>query len=142
MDRIGIEAFGKDHWALLGYVETLCVDGALGVGTLDNRRVRCNPARHPLKVGPYSPGGWSPRSGTRLQGFADRCDPQLQLGEHDDWDCLDDLEAAGLVSTVNLANGWIKMTAAGIGRAAQIRAHKAGGGNFASFSVRDAIEMA
>jgi hypothetical protein len=88
-----------------------------------------------VKVGTYSPGTWSPRHGTRLLGFSG-AEPELQVADHDDWDCLDDLDAAGLVQVINLANGWVRLTPAGVAMAAKIRAHKAGGGSFASLRDR------
>lgn len=40
MDFTHPSLFGKDHWSLLAYVETCCVDGQDGIGTLDRRRLR------------------------------------------------------------------------------------------------------
>jgi DNA-binding PadR family transcriptional regulator len=50
---------------------------------------------------------------------------------HDDWDCLDDLEADGFLEVINLTQGVVKLTPAGLVVAAQLRAHKAHGGQFA-----------
>lgn len=89
-NHITIDRWGKDHWSLLAYVESVCVDGH---GEIDLRRMRCDADRHP---------GYAVR-----QGFDDnshkKYSTRLQDGElqdHDDWDCLDDLEAAGLVEDV------------------------------------------
>lgn len=135
------DRWNKDHWSLLGYLETLAVDGKEGVGTIDHSRVRCNEKRHPL----LSAGGgvgWKQSYGTRLKGFFQfdkRADPDasaaagLQLLEHDDWDCLDDLEAAGFVEILSTVNGFFRLTKEGIEMSAVLRDHKARGCMFATF---------
>lgn len=137
-----VEKFGKDHWSTFAYVETCCVDGKEGVGQLERQRMRCNPERHPLLH--TSPGGWRDAYSTRLAGFfdfADRNDPEkaieagLMLRGHDDWDCLDDLEAAGLIEVQSLANGFVTMTEKGMEVAGELRTHKAAGGHFAGFRL-------
>lgn len=131
---------------MLAYVETLCVDGKEGVGQIDRRRVRCNSAKHPLLSA--HPMAWDDRYSTRLAGFFDfagRWDTAkaaeacfLLIG-HDDWDCLDDLEAAGFVEILSLTNGLVKMTRAGNDMAARLRAHKTEGGHYAGFRVGTAV---
>lgn len=140
---VSIDRYGKDHWSMLAYVETLCVDspGSDGVGRIDLRRVRCNGATHQL-LNANATVGWKPQYGTRLRGFFDfsgRANPDaaaaagLQIKDHDDWDCLDDLADAGLVDILSLVNGFVKMTPTGLDVSAQLRQHKATGGMFASF---------
>ena len=34
-----VQKFGKDHWSMFAYIETLCVDGVSGVGTIHSNRV-------------------------------------------------------------------------------------------------------
>lgn len=139
--------WGKDHWSLLAYVETLCVDTprqvniqgeTISVGTIDSRKVRCNKNRH-LVGNAFE---WRPEWGTRLKGFFEfdeRANPEtaqtagVQLTWHDDWDCLDDLSCAGLVDVLSMANGFVTMTSDGLKLAATLRAHKAQGGQFANF---------
>ena len=134
---VRLSQFGKDHWSLLAYVETCAVES----NSLDKRRLRCNPARHPIHAVNLNYGEvarWKPEYGTRLKGFwaADgRINPDLRLPSHDDWDCLDDLEAAGLIDVVSEANALVRMTDAGMGIAALVRKHKASGGTFATFSI-------
>lgn len=140
-----VEKFGKDHWSLLAYVESCCVDGASGQGQLRRDRMRCNPQTHRMVAGPYSHGDlWVQRHSTRLAGFfesPDRNDPEkaiaagLQLRDHDDWDCLEDLQAAGFIEVRSLVNGYVTMTDKGCEVAARLRAHKAGGAMFANFSL-------
>jgi len=130
-----VHKFGKDHWSLLAYVECCCVDGRDGVGALDHARMRS-------KHGKSSVGCWKPQYSTRLKGFFEyehRADPQaaiaagFMLSDHDDFDCLVDLESAGLLEILSSTNRLVKLTPAGIAVAAEIRQHKAGGAHFATF---------
>lgn len=141
MAAIGIEKFGKDHWSLLAYVETRCVDFG---GVLAPHHMRCNEANHPtLSV---TPSGitWKPTHGTFLRGAfdlpkGDRLGAGYQLPEHDDWDCLDDLECAGLVEIQSLSNPRVSMTREGRRIAALLRAHKADGRQYATFDLQKTI---
>ena len=139
------DKFGKDHWALMAYVENCCINGRNGFGELDRRRLRCNPNANHMLAGVFSTDTqWRLNFSTRLAGFfefADRSDPEkaisagLQLRGHDDWDCLKDLEAAGYIEVLSLVNGFVKMTVTGCDVAAKLRAHKAHGGQFAGFRL-------
>lgn len=138
-----VAKYGKDHWSLLAYVENCCVNGQEGIGEIDRRRVRCNPNTRPMLAGVQNPQ-WKLNYSTRLADlfdFEDRTDPEkaiaagLQLRDHDDWDCLEDLEAAGYVEVLSLVNGFVKMTENGCGVTAKLRAHKAAGGQFAGFRL-------
>ena len=129
--------FGKDHWSLLGYVQTRCADSfhPQGVGELDKKHLRCNAARHPIHatfIMSHRERAWKPEYGTRLHG--DGRDGSRQLPDHDDWDCLDDLEAAGLLEVISTANGFVKLTDAGLDMAAALVKHKASGGWFSNFT--------
>lgn len=134
-----VSSFGKDHWSLMAYVESCCVDGKDGVGQLALARMRTNEVTHPLLAvnGPMCK--WQPTWGTRLFGFfaAEQGSPEraaLQLTAHDDWDCLDDLAAAGFVEILSMANGAVRMLPAGLKVSAALREHKATGGMFAHFT--------
>ena len=142
-EHVAVERFGKDHWSLLAYVETRCVDGKGGVGSLVPAHLRGNPATHPLLAN-YLPTGWKQSYSTRLKGFFQypgRGDPARAIADgfmvdgHDDWDCLDDLEAAGYLEVLSLSNPAVQLTPLGIEVAAKLRKHKAQGGLFASFSL-------
>lgn len=129
--------FGKDHWSLLAYVESRCVNHA---GALDRSQMRCNPERRPLLASRHHVSrGWNPSWGTRLRRHFDKKDPSRQIPWHDDWDVLDDLEAAGLVEVVSTVNGWVRLTDLGIRVAAALRAFKASGGHFAHFDLPEAL---
>ena len=132
MKSVPVERFGKDHSSLLAYIETRCVDSTGNTGTLDPLRMRCNPKRHPvMAVSRFGERRWESTYGTRLH--TTRTGRVVQLKTHDDWDCLDDLEAAGLVEVLSLVNGIVRMTPSGLKVAAALRTHKAEGGVFATF---------
>lgn len=80
-----IRLFGVDHYSTLLYVESCCVDRS---GQLEREKMRCNPARHPQFK---HRGGWSDAHSTRWALH------HPMVKGHDDWDCVDDLEKAGLV---------------------------------------------
>lgn len=129
--------WGKDHWSLLAYIETLCVDGQEGVGKIDHARMRANPKTHPLLVRvpicplPTKDGAYE--YPTRLKGYEK--DKSKCLPEHDDWDCFDDLERNGLVELVGtLMNPLVKITKIGLAYTAELREHKANGGCFTNFN--------
>ena len=135
------EDFGKDHWSLLAYIgcRVESHQAAPGVGQLDRDHMRTNETKHPLLVGPrvaMAQLTWKDSNGTRLKGFWDKDKkkhPERQIAWHDDWDCQDDLDAAGLVCTMSLINGFVCLTPKGRDYDAELRAHKQKGGMFATF---------
>lgn len=137
------EDFGKDHWSMFAYIETLCVDSLKkGVGEIDKRRVRANEKTHLLHAVNCGAGlgPWNPEHGTRLAGYwkTDKTTDCTRLRpQHDDWDCLDDLDAAGLVEVISFANGFVKLTEKGFRVAGELRTWKAKGGMFADFRWRE-----
>jgi len=135
MNNVTIKDFGKDHWSLLAYVETRCVDY---MGVLDKRHLRIKNQA----VGNGTPFGvpdWNPEWGTRLSGFFKddgSKDVSRILPEHDDLDCLEDLEEAGYI--INLGTGFTpayKMTKLGNEVAALLRNHKQEGKAYADFKI-------
>jgi hypothetical protein len=129
------EQWGQDHWSLLGYVNVRYA----GSIPLELDHMRCNFERHPLLVGfrqsLVSNTGtiWKTEYSTRLRGNT-RENPVRAAG-HDDWDCLDDLEAAGLVDVISLVNGLVFLTEKGQEVANRLVRHKAQGGKFATFEL-------
>jgi hypothetical protein len=100
--RVPITLFGNDHWSTFAYVETRAVDHK---GLLDHDHMRCHAGRHPVmlqakrRISAGSADG-SPYP-TRIKASATP-DPDGRYGvtevpDHDDYDCLDDLIAAGLL---------------------------------------------
>lgn len=140
VERLGPERFGRDHWALLAYLETLVVDavaersdedGTAAVGTIDRERMRCNPVAHPHLMGQRQlVGGSVDASGRYLYPSRVR---GREVPGHDDWHVLDDLEAAGWVEAISVVNGFVRLTPAGLTVALALRAHKASGGTLAAF---------
>jgi hypothetical protein len=137
--KVTIEEFGKDHWSLLAYVETCIVDkkGAHGVpmtGEIDRDRIRCNGDRRPHLFGPrvaMASNKWKGEWGSRLQGYFEKKDMELQLPTHDDW--LEDMEREGLLEIMSVVNGFIVITDKGLAICKHLREHKARGGHFAGF---------
>ena len=119
--RIGPQRWGRDHWNVLCYIETCCVDGT---GRPDPRSVQTNHARHPHMGNPLD----GSTHGIRLNGEV------LPGADYDEWDCLDDLEVFGLIENVGTGlNRRYRMTPTGQALAAQVRAHRANGGGVATF---------
>lgn len=126
---IPMERFGKDHWSLLAYIETCCVEGENGIGSINFYRMRCNIEQHPSLVGSYpTTRSWKREYGTVLR------DGSI-IDWHDDIHCLDDLERAGLIEIVSLANGLVKLTERGNKICSLLRTHKANGKKWVDFEL-------
>lgn len=131
---IAMDRWGKDHWSLLGYVETQSVDHH---GILNGDRMRTNLRLHREMQGDvqYRRGAPSSEHPTRLK--------LEEIPNHDDWSCLEDLIAAGLITGETAQIYWdrmfantiarIKLTEKGQALAEQLRRHKSNGGNFSNF---------
>ncbi len=121
--RVLIHAFGHDHWSALGYIETRIVDHG---GVPVRCHLRCIERRHPFFA---HEGGDASGYPTRLRGGR-------TLPDHDDWDCLEDLEAAGLIQNKNTgAHPVFCLTPRGEEIAGKLRAHRGRGGNWSEFFV-------
>jgi hypothetical protein len=143
MKKVKVSNFGRDHWSLLAYMESLCVDSLKnGVGEIDKRRMRANEKRHPLHAVniKHGIGPWQKCFGTRVAGYWDSMGKPVkkrQVAGHDDWDCLNDLEAADFLEVLSEANGFVVMSEKGMKVAAELRAYKAKGGMFSGFRWRE-----
>jgi len=127
---IPVEQFGKDHWSTLAYVETRCVDFA---GVLGKDQMRCNMNRHADMAGPHQQRSlvmkWQEKYGTVLN-------TGTIIVHHDDWDCLEDLIAAGFVEPIiPTYEGMVCMTEEGTRVAQLIRVFKSQGGRYADFRL-------
>lgn len=137
LENVPIEKFGKDHWSTFAYIETRCVDHR---GELDLKHMRCNPEKHPHFVHLTNGFGhiavWKTSNGTRLSGFCaetNKSNKKTHLKDHDDWDCIDDMEAAGLIiQNGNLQYG---LTDLGWQVISELRKWKGAGGSFGTFVV-------
>lgn len=130
--------FSKDHWTLLAMIDTQHAGGEKVF--LDPRRMRCNPYRHPQHALDHAERKWKNEFGTRLQGYFEcegRYDPIIaeeagvQIGIHDDWDCLTDLENGGFIKIIDKQH--CVVTEKGMDAITKLRAHKQQGGQYARF---------
>jgi len=117
-----ITKWGKDHWSVLAYVESACVDRG---GMLEKRCLRCNEKKHPLLKNSLNPK-WENSCCTRMK--------EGVIEGHDDWDCLEDLEEMGFIEIISIIKGFVKITEQGKSMVMEIRSHKADGGNYANFT--------
>ena len=123
---VPVDRFGKDHWSLLGYIGTCVVDGQ----ELDPRLMRRQGNQF-----------WKPEYGSRLKGyFKDKSNKSLLLTDHDDWSCLHDLEAEGLIVRPSAVSLVVGLTPKGQAFEAALREHKQADGNFAQFGNTDRYE--
>lgn len=138
-DYVPVADWGQDHWSTFAYLETRVVDGK---GHIDNRRMRCNARLHRefmhdavfhrrlLLIHDSS------KYPTLLAGG-------VELEKHDDWSCLEDMVAAGLIKAFYRRKSYteafghseakVEFTNTGLAVAAALRRHKARGGNFRDF---------
>jgi hypothetical protein len=140
--HVPIEEWGQDHWSTFAYAETCVVDranadGAPYEGKLNLDRLRCNHATHGEWLGRTHRmrgmvNDWKDSYGTRLKDFGK--DASRRLPEHDDWNCLFDMQAEHLLTVVEPRKGTIRFTDRGTALAAHVRAFKIRGGNFAAFA--------
>lgn len=117
------EMWGKDHFSTFGYIECRIVDND---GIPDREHMRVDPELHP---------GLGNRA-CRISDhkFPTRLRDGVELVDHDDWTCAEDLEAAGLIKWEGTGMHPIfVMTDKGKAVAGRLRAHKGAGGNFGDF---------
>jgi hypothetical protein len=123
---VPIADFGQDHWSTLAYLETRAVDHR---GLLQREHMRVDPARHPLHAHRGSQGMVSP---TRLAA-------NQELDNHDDYDVIDDLVAAGLLHPLG-GTGLqprVALTEEGWRVAGLLRRWRAAGCSFNAFALGD-----
>lgn len=133
-DFFEVSDFGKDHWSLLAYVEYRCMNHN---GVLDLKHLRImNPVLR-TQSSSLMEKDWQPEYGTRLHGYwnADgTTNKELLIDDHDDYDCLDDLENAGFIKIIGSAlNPACELTIKGAKVCALLTLHKQKGEHFASF---------
>jgi hypothetical protein len=106
-EPVPMALFGADHWSTFAYVETRTVDHR---GQLAHEHMRCHAGRHPMMMGAKRVASVDgSRYPTKVKASeipgVDGCYGVADLPDHDDYDCLDDLVAAGLLE--------VRMPAAG-----------------------------
>lgn len=129
--------FGPDHWGTLLYLESVVVDcQGFQVG-LDPRMKSTAAHLAELAACPHPRRAATTRAlpvPMRPDHASRRPDGSLFQG-HDDWDCLRDFAAAGLLDAPVLAVGQVlRLSPAGCDLAASVRRFKAEGGQLAAFS--------
>ena len=121
--------WGRDHWSTFAYLETVVVDHR-GIPNLN--RMRCNHELHPGLT------NWNPIAGvidgskypTRLKGG-------VEINDHDDWSCVEDMESEGLVEIKGTGiNPVWELTEKGSAIAHELRTFRGNGGSFSDFSPR------
>ena len=135
--------WGRDHWTTLAYMDHVMTDCAGFEVGLDPR-MRSNrhnyrimfprAARRPARLGQTAAAqalaiAMKPEHTSRLSGGA-------VSTNHDDWSCIQDMAAAGLltVDPSGVEPGEVlHWSDAGRALAAELRAHKAAGGNCSVF---------
>lgn len=144
-NRVPMKDWGRDHWSTLGYLEVRIVDHR---GKIAHDHMRCH-SHHPAMLAAKRRGqmfgtGAGDRYPTRLKGGVER-------EHHDDYDCIDDMIAEGLVAVTMppapegvlvtglveqelMARATYRLTERGQRIAAQLRAHKGNGGRWADFT--------
>lgn len=133
-DCIPIERWGKDHWATLAYLECRVVDNR---GIVKNEHMRCEPRLH--REFAHSP---------MLMAVSDKKYPTIlndgEINNHDDWSCLEDMVAAGLLRAwwkqirrqpFGNSKAKVELTERGETICGELRKHKAKGGNWANFNL-------
>ena len=93
--RVTLAMFGKDHWSTFAYIETRIVDHG---GEPQREHMRTDKDRHPFLAWCRNEDefGGAKKHPTRLKGG-------ILLDDHDDWDCVDDCIAFGLLENVGSA---------------------------------------
>lgn len=125
--QISVDNWGKDHWSLLIFFETQVVDNKKQI---DVQRIRINEKKRGFTNGNIS-SSWKDSYGTIQK------DGSI-AAEHDDIDVMNELEAEGLcVNNFTEMNPIIELTEKGFAVVADIRKHKARGGNVKTFLYQE-----
>ena len=130
------DVWGRDHWSTFAYIETRCVDHN---GEPAKQHVQANKNRHPhhlqSHLGLDLDGAKYP---IRLRdGF------EIPGPEYDEWDCIDDMIAAGLLEGIGTGLYPVyRLTDLGKTVAGLLRGHKSDGGTFSTFRWQPAGEEA
>lgn len=135
-----IKEWGKDHWSLLAYIEYRGINHK-GVLNKDHLRIK-NPIVANSGNYPLPRPEWKPEYGTRLRGYflpEGKKDETKVVPDHDDLDCIEDMEKEGLVENLGTGlNPACKLTKKGQRIVSALNVHKQEGSTFAQFS--EAIE--
>jgi hypothetical protein len=128
-DSIPIHLWGRDHWSMLAYFRSVEVDFD-GFTVKFDPRMRQN-RRHFRVLGGDKRNGlpMTPENGSRLTD-------DTFIPGHDDWNCVEDFSAAGLLidGCGDIENGEVlHLSPLGEALVEAVEAHKARGGTFSQF---------
>lgn len=133
-ESIPIHKWGKDHWSTLAYLEVRCVDHK---GIPNRGHMRCNPEIHP---GLCNTANSQEFGGDTKERYPTRLAGGVEQPNHDDWSCVDDMEAAGLLKNEGSGtNPIISLTDYGMIVCNALRNHKASGGSFGNFTFKPLV---
>lgn len=135
---IPMQAWGKDHWSTLAYIETV-MEGCAGFQVGVDARMKTG--RYHARVLASTP---NPKRTTRPSAaiamvmrpeHATVLKDGTRVEQHDDWHCLYDFQDAGLFNTTERfqPGDVLHFSPLGHALAAGLRAHKAQGGRFADY---------
>lgn len=134
--RIEPSQWGKDHWACLLFLETVIVDHRGWFSDRLRMSMRTNPDTHPAYgYWLHAEPRWRPDWGTRIF-YSPTGTTVVRLDAHDDWDCLEDFESAGLVTNNGSGmNPVLRLTDRGVRVAGMVRTHRADGKRLVDFRL-------
>lgn len=134
------ERWAKDHWRTLAYIETVIVEcGGFEVG-FDPRMRQCRQHfRIMNKECPRPKRNDHPRIGIPMDSeHGTLLSDGSRIGGHDDWHCVQDLAASGLIEQrpEEIEPGAIlQLSTRGRVVANALRAYKASGGKYEQFTM-------
>jgi hypothetical protein len=127
---VPLDKWGKDHWSTFAYIETRIVDHG---GSPNCEQMRCDADLHPQFR--------NSANGESKKKYPTKLVDGSELHSHDDWSCLDDAEAAGLIDNYGTGiNRAYRLTEEGRKCANALRHHKADGGRFADFRWGEGVQ--
>lgn len=123
--------WGKDHWSTLAYLGTRLVEGLQP----ERDRMRVDVGVHPQHANRASRS-----TATNGKRHPTRLNNGCTVDGHDDWSCLDDAVAEGLLTETGTGvNPYYALTSRGGAVVAALRQHKRDGGGFATFKPPEPI---
>lgn len=87
---VPVAKWGRDHWSTLLYLESRCVDYG---GKIDNQHMRTNARVHRKLIGKAQL-----QHGVTAEGCPTRLRNDDTIDRHDDWSCIEEMVAHGLVT--------------------------------------------
>jgi hypothetical protein len=115
---VPMHLWGKDHWSTFAYAAHVATSGKREI---EKDKMRTDGDRHPHGVGHIKVMLGTDTGGGR---YPTRLRHGGELHGHDDWDCLDDAVAAGLLTWGTWAVPFVVLTDAGLQAHAQVQAYE------------------